>query len=163
MDKLSATSIDHINMKVRNLAQSVEFYNNLFGFEIKQDDNPNSAEMPSKIIGNDSIKLCMYEMPNMSPEGGIAHFGFNIENFDKIIDRCKEHGVEVLYGGIVDWETSNQSISWILADMKLNSVKFQAADYKLRQRCKNDNVPQFFNRQQIRTHILQIEKSSSSS
>ncbi len=106
MDKLSATSIDHINMKVKNLAQSVEFYKNLFGFEIKQDDNPNSAEMPSKIIGNDSIKLCMYEMPNMSPEGGIAHFGFNIENFDKTIDRCKEYGVEVLYGGVVDWETS---------------------------------------------------------
>jgi predicted enzyme related to lactoylglutathione lyase len=106
MSKLHATSIDHVNMKVKNLKDSVEFYKNLFGFEIKQEENPNKADVPSMIIGNDSIKLCMYEIPDMSPEGGIAHFGFNIENFDKVIERCKENNVQVLYGGVVDWESS---------------------------------------------------------
>ncbi len=48
----------------------------------------------------------MYEVPDMSPEGGIAHFGFNITNFNEIIEKCKELGVQVLYGGIVDWEKS---------------------------------------------------------
>ena len=103
---LDATSIDHVNMKVKNLEQSVEFYKNLFGFEVKQDDNPNKIDAPSKIIGNDSIKLCMYEVPDMSPEGGIAHFGFNISNFNEIIKKCEELGVKILYGGIVDWEKS---------------------------------------------------------
>ncbi len=106
MSKLHATSIDHVNMKVKNLKDSVEFYKNLFGFEIKQKENPNKADVPSVIIGNDSIKLCMYEIPDMSPEGGIAHFGFNIENFDKVIDRCKANNVQILYGGVVDWESS---------------------------------------------------------
>ena len=106
MSKLYATSIDHVNMKVKNLKDSVEFYKNLFGFEIKQEENPNKADVPSMIIGNDSIKLCMYEIPDMSPEGGIAHFGFNIENFDKVIERCKENNVQILYGGVVDWESS---------------------------------------------------------
>ena len=41
MDNLNAKSIDHVNMKVKNLIQSVEFYKNLFGFEIKQEENPN--------------------------------------------------------------------------------------------------------------------------
>ena len=78
-------------MKVKNLEQSIEFYKNLFGFEVKKKENePNKLEAPSKIIGNDSIKLCMYEMPDMRPEGGIAHFGFNIENFDEVISKCKE-------------------------------------------------------------------------
>ena len=103
---LKATSIDHINMKVKNLEQSVMFYTGLFGFETRQESNPNKADLPSKIIGNDSIKLCMYEVPDMSPEGGIAHFGFGIANFDEIIRRCEEFGAEVLYGGVVDWETS---------------------------------------------------------
>ena len=106
MNNLKATSIDHVNMKVKDLEKSVEFYKNLFGFEIKQEENPNKIDAPSKIIGNDSIKLCMYEVPDMSPEGGIAHFGFNIANFNEVITKCKELGVEVLYGGIVDWDKS---------------------------------------------------------
>jgi len=106
MTKLNATSIDHVNMKVKSLEKSLEFYKNLFGFEIKQDENPNKIDVPSKIIGNDSIKLCMYEVPNMSPEGGIAHFGFNIENFDDVIKKCEEFGVQILYGGEIDWEKS---------------------------------------------------------
>ncbi len=106
MNNLKATSIDHVNMKVKDLAQSVKFYKNLFGFEIKQEENANKLDAPSKIIGNDTIKLCLYEVPDMSPEGGIAHFGFNIDNFKDTIEKCKELGVEVLYGGIVDWEKS---------------------------------------------------------
>ena len=106
MNKLRATSIDHVNMKVKDLEESVQFYKNLFGFEIKQEQNPNKIEVPSKIIGNDSIKLCIYEVPDMTPEGGIAHFGFHVQNFEEIIQKCKELGVEVLYGGEVDWEKS---------------------------------------------------------
>ena len=106
MAELNATSIDHVNMKVKNLEKSVEFYKNLFGFEIKQEENPNKIDVPSKIIGNDSIKLCMYEIADMSPEGGIAHFGFNIENFDDVIKKCEEFEVQILYGGAIDWEKS---------------------------------------------------------
>ncbi len=106
MNNLNATSIDHVNMKVKNLEKSVEFYKNLFGFETKQEENSNKLDAPSKIIGNDTIKLCLYEIPEMSPEGGIAHFGFNVTNFNEIIQKCKELGVEVLYGGPVEWEKS---------------------------------------------------------
>jgi len=106
MSNLKATSIDHVNMKVKNLEKSVEFYKNLFGFEIKQEENPNKTDVPSKIIGNETIKLCLYEVPGMSPEGGIAHFGFNISNFDEIISKCKELDVQILYGGAIDWEKS---------------------------------------------------------
>ncbi|QUC65536.1 VOC family protein [Nitrosopumilus sp. K4] len=109
MKNLRATSIDHINMKVKNLEESVKFYQKLFGFEVKQEDNPNKIDAPSKIIGNDSIKLCMYEVQDMSPEGGIAHFGFNIENYDEVLEKCRENGVSILYGGPIDWEKS-QSI-----------------------------------------------------
>ncbi len=106
MSNLQATSIDHVNMKVKNLEESVKFYKDLFGFEVKQEENPNKSDVPSKIIGNDTIKLCLYEVPEMSPEGGIAHFGFNIANFDEIISKCKELHVQILYGGEIDWEKS---------------------------------------------------------
>jgi len=106
MDKLDAVSIDHVNMKVRNLKDSLKFYNDLFGFEVKKEDNPNKSDVPSLIIGNTSIKLCLYEVPDMSPEGGIAHFGFHVSNFNEVLDKCKQLGIQVLYGGTVDWEKS---------------------------------------------------------
>ncbi len=109
-DFLKATIMDHVNMNVKNLEQSITFYKNLFGFEIRKEDNsPNKLDVPSKIIGNDSIKLCMYEDPQMLSEntgGGIAHFGFHVENFDDIISKCKEMNVEVLYGGPIEFEKS---------------------------------------------------------
>ena len=103
---LKARMIDHVNMKVKNLDKSVEFYKNLFGFVIKQEENQNKIDAPSKIIGNDSIKLCLYEVPDMTPEGGIAHFGFNVENFDEVISKCEELGVKILYDGVINWEKS---------------------------------------------------------
>jgi len=103
---LKAKTIDHVNMKVKDLNASVKFYKNLFGFDIKQEENENKIDVPSKIIGNDSIKLCLYEVPDMNPEGGIVHFGFNIENFDEIISKCEEFEVKILYGGIVNWGKS---------------------------------------------------------
>lgn len=107
MVTLKATSMDHVNMNVKDLEKTVEFYKNLFGFEIRKEDNsPNKRDAPSKIIGNDSIKLCLYEDPQVTPSGGIAHFGFHIENFDDIMQKCKELGVEVLYDGPVDFEKS---------------------------------------------------------
>ncbi len=101
-DTLKATSMDHVNMRVKHLDESVVFYKKLFGFEVKKEQ----PEQNSKIIGNDNIKLCLYEDPKMSPGGGIAHFGFNIENFEEIIEKCNSLGVEVLYDGPVQFEKS---------------------------------------------------------
>ncbi|CAD6522285.1 Glyoxalase/bleomycin resistance protein/dioxygenase [metagenome] len=99
---LNATSMDHVNMIVKNLDESVEFYKNLFGFEVKKEQ----PEDKSKIIGNSNIKLCLYEDPQMKPEGGIAHFGFHVENFDEIMDICKSLGVKIYYDGPVQFEKS---------------------------------------------------------
>jgi len=89
-------------MSVKNLAQSVEFYKNLFGFEIKKEQ----PEEKSKIIGNDNVKLCLYEDSEMKPEGAIAHFGFHVENFDEIMKICPSLGVKIYYDGPVQFEKS---------------------------------------------------------
>lgn len=99
---LKASFIDHINMEVKDLEQSVRFYKNLFGFEIKKEQ----PEEKSKIIGNDNIKLCLYENPEMIPEGAIAHFGFHVENFDEVIMICKSLGIPIKYDGPVQFEKS---------------------------------------------------------
>ena len=99
---IEATSIDHVNMMVKNLAKSIEFYDQVFGFTIRKDQ----TEDNSKIVGNDRIKLCLYEDANMSPDGGISHFGFAVENFDEIVANCEKLKVPILYGGAISWEHS---------------------------------------------------------
>lgn len=98
---LEASSIDHINMDVKNLQESITFYRKLFGFVVKKDQ----PEQKSKIIGNDTIKLCLYEDPTNVKQGGISHFGFSVKNFADIVEKCKEMGVEMPHG-VVQWERS---------------------------------------------------------
>lgn len=103
---LKPTSIDHINMSVKNLKDSVAFYEKLFGFTVKKDQ----ADQASKIIGNGRILLCMYEDPVLKIEEGINHFGFHVENFAEIEETCRKLGIPVLYGGPVTWEEKTRSL-----------------------------------------------------
>ena len=54
---LNAVGIDHLNLDVKNLDQTVEFYNKLFGFNVLKEQ----PEENSKIIGNEHVKLCLYQ------------------------------------------------------------------------------------------------------
>jgi|SRR3972149_7673489 len=101
---LTVNGIDHLNMEVIDLEETVDFYSKLFGFEILKEQ----PEENSKIIGNEKIKLCLYETSGFKgyTKKGFHHFGLHIENFDNIIKKCKEMGVEIFYGGPLRWEKS---------------------------------------------------------
>ena len=101
---LQALGIDHLKLEVTNLANTVEFYSKLFGFEVLKDQ----PEEKSKIIGNDKVKLCLYESSDFKgyEKKGFYHFGLNIENFEDVIQKCSEMNVEVFYGGPLQWEKS---------------------------------------------------------
>jgi len=101
MSYLKALSIDHANMNVKNLEESVDFYSTLFGFELKKDQ----PDQQSKIIGNETIKLCLYERPELVLTKGINHVGFHIENFDEVVEKCKALNVTMPYG-VIEWESS---------------------------------------------------------
>ncbi len=98
---LNATAIDHVNLTVKNLAESVSFFQQLFGFETIKEQ----PDQDSKIIGNGSIKLCLYEDPNLEIGAGINHYGFHVENFDAVVEKCRALGVSMPYD-TVDWGKS---------------------------------------------------------
>lgn len=99
---IKATRIDHINMTVKNLDESVKFYCDLFGFTVLKEQ----PEEESKIIGDENIKLCLYERDDAGDRLGIAHFGFAVEDFAAAEALCKEKGVKILYDGPLEWEKS---------------------------------------------------------
>ena len=101
MSYLNALSIDHANLYVRDLQKSVNFYTTLLGFELKKDQ----PDQQSKIIGNDKIKLCLYENPDLIYTKGINHIGFHIENFDEVVEKCSSMNISMPYG-VIEWESS---------------------------------------------------------
>ncbi len=102
---LKVNGIDHLNMDVKNLDETIEFYKNLFGFKVIKEQ----PEQDSKIIGNEKVKLCLYEDPDLDEyeKNGFNHFGFHIDNFDEVIQKCTDLGVEIFYGGPIKWEKSS--------------------------------------------------------
>ncbi len=102
---LITAGIDHLNLDVKNLDQSVEFYNKLFGFTVFKEQ----PEENSKIIGNDHVKLCLYQRDEFDhfEKNGFNHFGLHIKNFEDVMQKCTELGIEVYYGGQLNWERSS--------------------------------------------------------
>ncbi len=107
---IRVNAIDHINMSVNNLEESILFYKKLFGFEIIEDSRSgaiphNKFGAPYVIIG---IKQCAYLALHQSLQKGngqhndipirLAHFGFHVEDFDTVIAKLKSHSVSLLYG-----------------------------------------------------------------
>ena len=101
---LKVNGIDHLNMEVINLNETVEFYNQLFGFTVIKEQ----SEENSKIIGNEKVKLCLYETDGFHgyTKKGFHHFGLHIENFEDVMHKCTEMGIEIFYGGPLKWEKS---------------------------------------------------------
>lgn len=102
---LNTAGIDHLNLDVKNLDQTVEFYSKLFGFTVLKEQ----PEENSKIIGNEHVKLCLYQRDGFDhfEKNGFNHFGLHINNFEDVMQKCTELGIEVYYGGPIEWERSS--------------------------------------------------------
>lgn len=101
---LRATIIDHLNIDVRNFDETRNFYEKIFGFRMLADQ---SKERNCQIIGNEHIKLCIYEVHTLELGQGLNHFGFHIENYDDIRKVCEDNDVPILFEGTEKvWEKS---------------------------------------------------------
>lgn len=116
---IRVNAIDHIQMSVNNLEESITFYKKVFGFEIIEDSR-NGSISPNKfgahyvIMG---IKQRGYLALHQSLEKGdgqhdghpirLAHFGFHVEDFDTVIATLKSHSVNILHGEkYIEWPHS---------------------------------------------------------
>jgi len=99
LDKIKILGVDHIQLDVANLEESLEFYSRVFGFEIKEVGI--RAFTRWMIIGtNNTLYLCMHEYAegrNVKNDGlEITHFGILVEDFYRVISQLREHAVKLL-------------------------------------------------------------------
>tara|TARA_B100001971_G_scaffold215185_1_gene259392 strand:+ start:76304 stop:76705 length:402 start_codon:yes stop_codon:yes gene_type:complete len=109
---LNFKGIDHINMNVKNLEESISFYQRIFGFELKESGISAMSESSYAIIGKSNAgMLCLYEKKNLkeNDKSHIAHIGFNIKFFDGILSWLIEQGAKIVHynsSGIIEYPNS---------------------------------------------------------
>ncbi len=93
--------IDHLNIKVKDLKESIEFYQKVFGFEVKEEGVSPMSGLKFSIIGlSGKAMLAIYEDPNINPDkSSLAHIGFNIDFNEDMESYLKENGVKINYYG----------------------------------------------------------------
>ena len=108
---LNFNGIDHINMNVSNLKNSLNFYKEVFGFKIKEKGGSTKSERPYAIIGKSNKEmLALYEVENLKKHGNINHLGFNVESIDGALSYFKSKNIPLNWGGLVEYPDS-ESIS----------------------------------------------------
>src|SRR5947209_7169776 len=95
--------VDHINMFVSDLEESVDFYQKVFGADSEMKEHGKAKGIRWCIIGIPSkFYFCLYELKGkqFDPDGlHINHVGFYVSDFDETIKRIEALGIEIQYQG----------------------------------------------------------------
>ena len=113
--------LDHLNMTVANLAESLRWYLDVFDFNTVERGTRNGY--PWAVIRSGEAILCLYEDPSREgpaqflKSGGdrhaVYHFGLRITDRDAWLAVVKRYKLELEYGGEVDYPHSK---SWYVFD-----------------------------------------------
>jgi catechol 2,3-dioxygenase-like lactoylglutathione lyase family enzyme len=115
-------NIDHLNLTVRDLEESVTWYGNLFGFEVVE-RGVRPDDVPWAIVRVNDTMLCLYERPEMKASYDwqdksisrhrINHFAFRIEDPAAWRKLIEYHKIPLKYGGE---DRFPHSTSWYILD-----------------------------------------------
>ncbi len=118
---MSVTQLDHLNLSVNNFKETVEWYQNVFGFILVEEGIQD--EKPWGVIQKISALLCIYEQQDLvlldrfeSAEKSIhylAHFGLRIDNQQEWEETIKREKIDIMYDGPIRWP---KSLSWYIKD-----------------------------------------------
>ena len=118
---MKVRQLDHLNMTVKSLDETIEWYARIFGFELVERDVQDGV--PWGVIRSQDAMLCIYEAPDrefLDGAGlrekkihGPSHFSFRIDDRPEWEAVIKREGLELLYGGLIEWP---HSLAWYVAD-----------------------------------------------
>jgi len=95
--------LEHVNLTVRDLERSIDFYRSLLGGRLRW-RGQNSAGRAAAHVGTETSYLAMFQasentisepLPKLdSAAPGYNHLGFVVEDMDAVIGRLRALGVE---------------------------------------------------------------------
>ena len=115
---MAVKHLDHLNMSVARLDESLDWYGRVFGFEKVEGGVWNGSRWA--IVRSGDALLCLYEHherrmcdPNADRHHGPAHFGLRVVDRGAWEATLARERVPVGYGGAVRW---SHSTSWYVTD-----------------------------------------------
>ncbi|MHC4493490.1 MAG: VOC family protein [Planctomycetota bacterium] len=114
--------LDHLNLTVRDFAETVDWYRRVFGFEVVQEATDDGVRWG--VIRSGEAMLCIYEHPEFEFEDGytrrdrgqhsVKHFALRITDRKEWEETASRQRLEFGYGGgAVRWP---HSTAWYVRD-----------------------------------------------
>ncbi|MGB0715712.1 MAG: VOC family protein [Phycisphaerae bacterium] len=90
--------LEHVNLTVKNLDRSIQFYREVFDFDVRWKGKTNNGK-PAAHVGDDRCYIALFESESdRSGETidygrpGMNHFGFVVDDLDAAIARLRRAG-----------------------------------------------------------------------
>ena len=118
---MSVKHLDHLNLTVANLQETIDWYGAVFGFEVVERGARETK--PWAILRSGEARLCVYEHPHREVPDRflqdeelrhvIYHFGFRLTDREAWLAKVAEHGLKLEFGGENVYPHSR---SWYISD-----------------------------------------------
>jgi catechol 2,3-dioxygenase-like lactoylglutathione lyase family enzyme len=128
VDKMDRIKLDHVNLTVADLDETIAWYGRVFGFEVVERDVQDGV--PWAVLRAEDAMLCVYAYPDREHLDrfelekraihGMNHFSFRIDDVSRWQRVVEDEALEVLYGGVVEWPHSR---SWYIQDPTGNEIE----------------------------------------
>lgn len=123
--------LDHVNLTVSDINESIDWYSRVFGFELVE-SGLNRDSRPWAIVAHNDSMICMTEFRGRRSaaaqnENGFHqfyHFGLRISDEQEWSEKVKRFGIKVKYGGAYEYPHSK---SWYVSDPNGHEIEVSYA------------------------------------
>jgi lactoylglutathione lyase len=88
--------VDHIGIRVKNMALSKAFYADVLGGELLEEVDLGDTQLAFFRCGTTTLELICKPVHSFVPNGVIQHIAFTVENLDAEMARLQDAGVQFL-------------------------------------------------------------------
>lgn len=127
----SPVRLDHVNLTVDDLDETIAWYGRVFGFEVVERDVQEGV--PWAVLRAGDSMLCVYAYPERRHLGrfeleeanlhGMNHFSLRVDDESAWASVVERESLEILYGGVVEWPHSR---SWYVQDPTGHEIEVTA-------------------------------------
>jgi lactoylglutathione lyase len=126
--------LDHVNITVRDLDESIKWYREIFGFEKAEGGNSQLGKRWAIVACEDSmIAMTEYKEKKLAGQDDdrsthrIFHFGLRVPSAENWRAQVKKYDLTLYYGGEIEYPFSR---SWYVHDPSGHEIEVSCADGK---------------------------------